>query len=246
VSHARDCVRAGRPRDVLWSVPALGRWMADDTPLKRALTARSWMTRLYFEVRYVIPDPWRLATSAYERERADRTMAVLSGRRYRTALEVGCGEGIFTSRLLDLCDRVTAVDFSALALRRARRRHASDPRIAIRRLDLVAEDPGGVFDLVVCAELFYYMNHAQFDRAAPRIARCVAHGGDLCLVHGASAHERAAHESGIASCRATSATQIHGRFCRIPGLTVLRDRAFPAYRITLLHREDAAVGACHG
>lgn len=227
---------------------ALG-WVADDTPLKRALTARSWMVRAYFELRYLVPDPWHLAASAYERERADRTLEVLGGRRYGTALEVGCGEGLFTSRLLGVCDRVVAVDFSALALRRARRRHGSDPRVELRHLDVLREDPGGPFELVVCAELFYYMSRAQFDTVAPRVAQWVAGGGDLCVVHGTSAHDRCERPVTAAAgparderaATATSARRIHDRFCRIPDLVVLRDLALPRYRITLLRRRAAAV-----
>lgn len=236
MSRAGGCARIETPLAVRVAALPCGRWLVDDTVLKRALTARTWMTRLYFEVRYLVPDPWALQTSAYERERADRTIDVLSGRRYPTALEVGCGEGIFTSRLLGLCDRVVAADFSALALRRARRRHAGDARVVLRHLDALTGDPGGPFDLVVCAELFYYMNRAQFEEVAPRVARWVADGGDLCLVHGTSPHDRA----GTVSDRASSARQIHERFSRIPQLTVLRDHAFPRYRITLLRRETAS------
>ncbi len=227
---------ASLPRAV---VPGAGgrllRWVGDDTALKRLLTARSWMIRAYFEARYLVPDPWRLATSEYERARAERTLAALGRRRYGTALEVGCGEGLFTSRLLALCDRIVAVDFSGLALRRARRRHAGDPRVRVRRLDVLHEDPDGAFDLVVCAELFYYMNRAQFESLAPRVARWVAPGGDLCLVHGTSVHDAA----GLSEARGggTGARALHDRFRRIPGLVVLRERRYPRYLITVLRRE---------
>jgi SAM-dependent methyltransferase len=206
----------------------LGLWVSDDTPLKRVLTAQSWMIRAYFELRYLVPDPWHLATSDYEWERAETTLAFLGDRQYTRALEVGCGEGFFTARLLDRCDRINAVDFSALALRRARRRFAGNSRVEVTRLDVLREDPGGTFDLIVCAELFYYMNRDQFESVAARIVRWLAPGGDLLLVHGTSDADTASPD-GRTGCR-----QIHGHFCRMPVLVVLRDLIQPRYRLTLL------------
>jgi SAM-dependent methyltransferase len=214
--------------------------VADETWLKRLLTAQRWMSRAYFEVRYVVPDPWHLATSPYERERARASVEVLEGRHYASALEVGCGEGFFTRRLLDGCDHIVAVDFSTLALRRARRRFAGEPRVEVKRLDVRAGDPGRAFDLVFCAELFYYMNNVEFEEVGSRMVRWVGPGGDLCLVHGTSVHDAApggAHPAGLMSAR-----MIHDRFSRMPGLAVLRDRVLPRYRLTLLRRTEAGGG----
>lgn len=205
----------------------LGRWVLDDTPFKRAITAHRWMVRAYFELRYLVPDPWRLATSDYERERTDTTLAFLGDRQYPRALEVGCGEGFFTERLLARCGHITAVDLSTLALRRARRRFAGTSRVEISRLDVLREDLDGAFDLIVCAELFYYMNRSQFESAAARIVQWLAPDGDLLLVHGTSDADVASLDS------RTGARQIHGHFCRIPTLVVLRDLIRPRYRLTL-------------
>lgn len=204
------------------------RWVTDDTPLKRVLTAQSWMIRAYFELRYLIPDPWHLATSDYEWERAETTLAFLGDRRYARALEVGCGEGFFTVRLLPRCESITAVDFSALALRRARGRFAGNTRVEVARLNVLRETPPGIFDLIVCAELFYYMSRDQFESVAPRIVRWLAPGGDLLLVHGTSAADAASTDGH------TGAHQIHGHICRMPGLLTMKDLVRPRYRLTLL------------
>jgi len=215
---------------------ALRRWVADDTPLKRVLTAQRWMSRAYFEARYLMLDPWGIASSPYERERTETSLRVLEGRRYPTALEVGCGEGVFTARLLDRCDRILAVDISSLAVRRARRRLAGNPRVAVARLDVRVDDPGAAFDLVVCAELFYYWNRRQFDEAAARIAGWVAPGGDLFLVHGTSVHDAGGGGSGTPRHGEMSARVIHERFSRMPDLAVIYDVTLPRYRLTLLRR----------
>ena len=231
----RNAVEA-RARGGLSPVAAVRRWVADETWLKRLLTARRWMSRAYFEVRYIVPDPWRVATSPYERERARLSVEVLGGRHYAGVLEVGCGEGLFTPRLLDRCGHVVAVDFSGLAIRRARRRFAGEPRVEVKRLDVRAGDLDRTFDLVFCAELFYYMNGAECEEVGARLVRWLAPGGDLCLVHGTSVHDA---EPGAAETGQMSARMIHDRFRRMPGLVVLRDLALPRYRVTLLRRTEA-------
>jgi SAM-dependent methyltransferase len=220
---------------------AIRRWVGDETWLKRVLTAQRWMSRAYFEARYLIPDPWRLTTSAYERERIAMSMAVLGDRRYASALEVGCGEGASTACLLDRCDRILAVDFSRVALRRARRRFAGEPRVEVRQFDARVEDPGRAFDLVFCAELFYYLNREEFENVASRMVRWVAPGGDLCLVHGTSIHD-ADGSAASADARAMSARVLHDRFHRVSHLTVVRDVLRPRYRVTLLRLEMARRG----
>ena len=215
---------------------ALRRWVADETWLKRVLTARRWMSRAYFEARYVFPDPWRLATSAYERDRAEASLRILGGRRYISAIEVGCGEGIFTSRLVDRCAHLVAVDFSTLAIRRARRRFASDPRVDVRQLDVRVEDLNQTFDLVYCAELFYYLNREECEAVSGRLLQWLAPGGDLCLGHGTSVHdvETVGGESGRSG--SIGAGMIHERFRQVPGLAVVRDLFLPRYRLTVLRR----------
>ncbi len=228
------------------SVPLPGialirQWVADDTPLKRLLTAQPWMMRAYFEARYVLPDPWHLGTSSYERERAEATLDVLEGRRYPSAIDVGCGEGTFTAALLGRCDRVVAVDFSSLATRRAGRRFARDPRVEICHLDIRTEPLDQLFDLVLCAELLYYLSRAELEAVGGRLVGLVASGGDLCLVHGTSVHDAALATGKTAPPGSVSAAAIHDWFGRTR-LTVVRDVVRPRYRITLLRRTEAPRG----
>lgn len=219
----------------------LGRWVMDDTWLKRLLTAQRWMSRAYFELRYLRPDPWHLTTSAYERERVQASIGILGDRRYARALEVGCGEGMTTARLVDRCDRIVAVDLSHLALGRARRRVAGTAQVELRPLDVRIGEPPGTYDLVFCAELFYYFNRGEFEDVASRMVRWVAPGGDLCLVHGTSIHD-ATRRAGGGGSGEMGAGVIHDWFCRRPGLAVLRDRFLPRYRVTLLRRREGPDG----
>src|SRR5437016_14513193 len=67
---------------------ALRRWVADDTRVKRLLTARRWMSRTYLEARYPVQDPWRLATSSSQRRPARASVAIRAGRRSGSGPEV--------------------------------------------------------------------------------------------------------------------------------------------------------------
>lgn len=54
----------------------------------------------YFESLYTKePDPWRFASSEYERDKYAATLVAISGRKIRSAFEVGCSIGILTRQL---------------------------------------------------------------------------------------------------------------------------------------------------
>ena len=53
----------------------------------------------YFEDLYAADiDPWKFASSGYEREKYAQTLAALPEARYPRALEVGCSIGVLTCR----------------------------------------------------------------------------------------------------------------------------------------------------
>jgi SAM-dependent methyltransferase len=116
--------------------------------------------RTFFEALWQRGDPWELEASGFERARYARVLAALEGRRYPSALELGCGAGTFTRMLAGLADRIVAVDISATAIARARALVGADQdtiefRAAnIMDVDLRKESP---WDLVVLSETIYYL-----------------------------------------------------------------------------------------
>ena len=65
----------------------------------------------YFEALYASdPDPWRFASSDYERDKYAATLAALPRQLYRSGLEVGCSIGVLTAMLASRCRRLLAVD----------------------------------------------------------------------------------------------------------------------------------------
>ena len=84
--------------------------------------------RDYFEDLYAKEaDPWRFATSDYEHEKYDATLAALPRARYARGLEIGCSIGVLTRRLAARCDRLLATDIAEEPLREARLRSANAP-----------------------------------------------------------------------------------------------------------------------
>jgi SAM-dependent methyltransferase len=116
----------------------------------------------FFEGHWRKDDPWAFDTSPYERARLDALREMVADRRYRRVLELGCGAGNLTERLLPLADSVLGLDISATAIEKAKARVSRsssashvDLRVAnVMETDLRAEGP---FDLVVLTETVYYL-----------------------------------------------------------------------------------------
>jgi len=128
-------------------------------------------------------DPWRLASSEYERAKFDRTVEVLRDRRYARAFEIGCAHGVLTTRLATLCDHLFAVDISSKALALAQDRVGDHPGVTLAQMAFPAETPDGAFDLVLLSEVAYYWGAADLDRTADWLVASVAPGGRVLLVH---------------------------------------------------------------
>lgn len=96
-------------------------------------------------------DPWE-STRESEQKRFATTLSVLEAsgvEQFETAVELGCAEGIFTLRLAPLCKQLEALDFSEVALARARERLAEYPGVTFRRWDMRNESLDRTFQLVV-------------------------------------------------------------------------------------------------
>src|SRR5438445_628904 len=86
----------------------------------------------FFERIWEQEDAWALESSSFEHARYDALMAKLEGRRLGKVLEIGCGAGAFTVRLVPMADRIIALDISATAVAKARRRLAEVDQVSFR------------------------------------------------------------------------------------------------------------------
>ncbi|MFQ5693147.1 MAG: class I SAM-dependent methyltransferase [Nitrospinota bacterium] len=117
-----------------------------------------------------VEDPWNFRRSPYERGRLERLFAAARKAAPRSVLEVGCAEGAFTERLLEIADEVVGIDVSETALSRAR---ARNPRGDFRRARFEDFETDRMFDLAVCAETLYLFEDVP--AALSRLNRLARH-----------------------------------------------------------------------
>jgi cyclopropane fatty-acyl-phospholipid synthase-like methyltransferase len=138
----------------------------------------------YFEDLYAYdPDPWRFATSEYEREKYDATVHALTGQTYDHAFEVGCSIGVLTHRLAKFCKSVWAVDVAEDALAQARVRCADQPHVTLEKMEIPGQWPAGKFDLILFSEVLYYLSEADLTETANRTRDTLAQAGTVLLIH---------------------------------------------------------------
>jgi len=188
------------------------------------VTQRSSLTDRYFDALYARdPDPWRFATSAYERAKYDATLDALPRPRFDAALEIGCSIGVLTRRLAGRCGTLLAIDVAAAALDQARLRCADLGHVSFRRSRIPEQWPDGRFDLILLSEVLYYLDPPAIARAATCARASLRIAGAALLVHYVLPTDY--------PCSGDEATDV---FLAQSGLTpVLRQRT-AEYRIDLL------------
>ena len=133
------------------------------------MTGRT-LPRRYFEALYAADaDPWRFATSNYEKRKYARSMAALARARYGAGLEIGCSIGVMTRHLAQRCETLLAVDIAEAPLMAARRRCAGMPSVRFDRMKVPGDWPSGPFDLIVLSEVVYYLDEED----VAFLARCL-------------------------------------------------------------------------
>lgn len=189
---------------------------------------RDTLGRDHFESLYAArPDPWRLASSDYERAKQAATLAALPRPRYARGFEVGCAIGLLTAGLGRRCADLLAVEPVSAALAEARARNADQPHIRFAPLFVPGEWPSDRFDLLVLSEVIDYLGAADVLALAERSCASLAPGGDLVMVHW------------VGKKRGPSAgDEASDRFIAAAGarLAVLRQERNPDYRLDVLRR----------
>jgi len=125
-------------------------------------------------------DPWRLAGSFYEERRRALVLGLLGCRRHGRALEIGCADGRLTEALLGRCDDVVAFDTSHRAVTAARDRA---PRATVEQGMAPMDLPSEPFDLVLLAEVGYFLSPLELVATLRRCEAALAPGGEIVLCH---------------------------------------------------------------
>ena len=155
-----------------------------------------------------VPDPFgtELPQYRYQQRKYDCLLSMLPQRRYRQALDIGCGLGAFTRKLAPFVDHVLGSDISAEALEQARRLSFNWPNIAYAQHNVLdSRNDDSSYDLIVLADTLYYIDPLT-DQRLKAIARNLASrltpGGLILVVNhyffgvdAASRHTREIHDS---------------------------------------------------
>lgn len=179
------------------------------------------------------PDPWRSGSSRhnYQRRKYEGLLAFLPpGRRFASALDIGCGAGFFTERLAPIADQVLGLDISAVAAAAGTARCTGIANLQFAQGDFSAVE--GQYDLVVLADTLYYLhplNETVLAAAAARVARLLAPGG-ICLL--------ANHYFAKIDPDSRLTLRIREAFLHEPGLALRAERRRAFWLGSLFERQD--------
>ena len=145
--------------------------------------SKSWDEAVFNRIHARAADPWDVDTSAYEREKYDRTLAAIPVPHPPSILEIGCSIGAQTARLAARADTLLALDISAEAVARARARCAGLPNVTVRHARIPRDWPAGQFDLIVLSEMLYFLDRDDVASTARLAVGSLAQGGAILLVN---------------------------------------------------------------
>jgi SAM-dependent methyltransferase len=145
--------------------------------------ANSLSPDYFHEIYQGDPDPWKFATSEYEANKYQATIAALNRDRYRSALEIGGSIGILTEQLANKCESLLSVEVSPLAQQQAIARCQHLPHVRFEILQVPQEYPSQKFDLIVLSEVGYYWCLKDLLKARRLILDSLEPGGQILLVH---------------------------------------------------------------
>ncbi len=186
------------------------------------MRAKSVDPRYFVELYRRESDPWKFATSAYERDKYAASLAVLQPR-YQRVLEIGCSVGVFTRRLARRCERLLAIDPSPEAIAATRERCAHLRHVETQCGAVPDDFPCGTFDLVTFCEVGFYLEYDDLLETRERIVASLSNGGEVLLVHWTPP----------VNGHATSAAEVHDAFAQHSQLRRLAHRDAPTYVLDL-------------
>jgi len=190
-------------------------------------------SRAAFEATYAATsDPWGSASLnyGYQRRKYDHIVGLLPPRRFRQALDLGCGLGLLSQRLAARADETLGLDIADAAITLARA-HAKDVgRLTFAQADVMdlPRELDGRFDLVVVADTLYYLSpldNKLLKTLACRIADLLAPGG-ICLI--------ADHFFFSADVDSRTSRRIHNAFSWSPRFSVVSHHRKPFFLVTVL------------
>ncbi|SUD90061.1 class I SAM-dependent DNA methyltransferase [Psychrobacter phenylpyruvicus] len=152
----------------------------------------------YFDALYQDnTDPWQYQTRWYERRKRDMCLAVLPQAEYGRAIELGCGNGVFSELLAQRCQSLLSIDGNKQAVQLAQQRLADLPHVRVIQgvipevlltidNEPISDNPLALkapFDLIVISEILYYLAADDIDTVIAWIEQNLATGGTVLCCH---------------------------------------------------------------
>jgi SAM-dependent methyltransferase len=157
----------------------------------------------YFDALYSdSTDPWQYQTRWYEKRKRDMCLAVLPQAQYGNAIELGCGNGVFSELLARRCQALVCIDGNHHAVQLASQRLSASSHVRViqgtipnalftLKEALLGSEPSSdhplvsqpPFDLVVISEILYYLSPNEIDAVTTWIGQNLAIGGTLLCCH---------------------------------------------------------------
>ena len=134
-------------------------------------------------------DPWGLDSPhfRYQQIKYATMLSLLPSRRYKRALDLGCGLGNLTRRLCNHADQVLGIDVSHVAIAQATGEGTEQSNLQFQQGDALnlSRDLDNGFDLVVIADTLYYLSPLSdevLQTVRERVVQLLVPGGILLLV----------------------------------------------------------------
>ncbi|MGM8885645.1 class I SAM-dependent DNA methyltransferase [Psychrobacter sp. 1U2] len=156
-----------------------------DTEHQTAAYSETYFDALYNDN----SDPWQYQTRWYEKRKRDICLAILPQANYVNAIELGCGNGVFSELLAERCLSLLSIDGNQKAVELAKQRLANDSSIKViqgvipQALADGLTDNNQTYDLIVISEILYYLPLTDIDRVITWIKQSLATGGTLLCCH---------------------------------------------------------------
>ncbi|GBQ34794.1 methyltransferase domain-containing protein [Gluconacetobacter azotocaptans] len=193
------------------------------------MSSETWPGSVFARLYDGHPDPWGFETRDYERRKYARTLAVLGGRRFDFALELGCSIGVMTAELAPYCSRLLGVDVAEAALLRARARCRGWPGVSFHQGHLPGAFPAlppGSCDLIVVSEFLYFLSRADIGGLAERVLTVRRSDAAILLVNWTGPTDT--------PCTGDEAADLFVRQCCGAGMNGAFSERQDGYRIDLL------------
>ena len=180
----------------------------DNQPSSHSSSASEGYSETYFDELYNGNiDPWHYQTRWYEKRKRDICLALLPQAHYSNAIELGCGNGVFSELLANRCQNLVSVDGNNQAVQLAKQRLASKPQVKVVQAiipdalltfkPLFAKDSllldnelldnelitQPTFDLIVISEILYYLSAVDIDKVITWIGQSLSSNGTLLCCH---------------------------------------------------------------